>query len=871
MYVYRLICCLLVGGSCSSLSTPPSSPQPLSTSTKISPVKRSIKCEPIDEEAEFDQNLSSPVKNFSPTRRPLSPVTNTVNSPIRSIDSPLVQPAASRVMTKVPTSPTASNVPTSPRKSPRLMKSQDIDGKKKSLPDNEKKVNRIIAKPRKKKLYSTSGKPEVKLTVPVATTTISTLVAKNSLLGVSGLTVRKGRTKNNSIISELAGLPKTIKGLKRKRSKTSDSDSDGGKAGKKSKTSSSSEEDNGSKKAKRRGGVPQGSDDSFSEIEDDIRNPKMLRQRSPHKLGKFTEIRNKNEGMASKVPDDILQQEFESEYEESTLYLNTQSNRSKVWATTNTNTQPSQLSSDKVGRRRSNRVSVVSTNSTATNVASKIDYQKIAQTEIKSDVNSKEKASKGKSITPVSENKLESERISSPSTRTTRRRSIAVSSPVTTQATVRTAEMKLPPKGKGRRKSVAVFSPSVAPLMESHGVSNGPQTVEVRKTRRRSALVSTEVCQLNNDSGKVIDATVVSGENVAGRGKSVAIPLTVGEGETAVKETKRRSITGKRNIPRSPTVEDKSATNVEETPELTKSKPRRKSSIHTPILDSQPVDVSDKIIRTPGASPAPNTPLNRRRSMRVMAISNSMQKAGTPLNMYGEGSVSTIELAREKDATIVNEISVASTSNKCPADFDSTAEESLLLLAKRKKKKVVSSSQASQKSRTQQRNESTRSTDSGISHVDLLSASILSSASKSRKSIDEFRPGKFNISTQKKIARTKLATPSCSDIESSEEENKPVNSKENKSKKHKPQSTIGRKAKASVSDIASDATSTDANNNKRTVKSKVRRNSSKSSADSTCSSTSDGNGGKHKRRKRSSGSKSPKYPSSLVMTSLHYK
>ena len=258
--------------------------------------------------------------------------------------------------------------------------------------------------------------------------------------------------------------------------------------------------------------------------------------------------------------------------------------------------------------------------------------------------------------------------------------------------------------------------------------------------------------------------------------------------------------------------------------------------------------------------------------MRVLAISNSMQKAGTPRE-YGHQRVhteeDTVEIAREKDSTIANEVSIDVASNKCPADFDSTGDESLLQHAQRKRKKASNTTQRSHVLSITQRliTESTASSDASMSHIDgtnnLSSASVFSPIN-SRKSIDEFRPEVFNISSKKKISRAK---PTMSDIESSEEEPKLENSRQIKSKNSKSKVADLNKRKGTSGEILRDGRSL-----KPKTKPAMKKKSFKSSTESTCSSASDSTDADTKRRrKRSSGSRSSKYPNSVVMTSLHFK
>ncbi len=305
---------------------------------------------------------------------------------------------------------------------------------------------------------------------------------------------------------------------------------------------------------------------------------------------------------------------------------------------------------------------------------------------------------------------------------------------------------------------------------------------------------------------------------------------------------------------------------------------RRSSALHVSELEtvseSQPVDVSGKDIGTPVIL---STPLNRRKSMRVMAITNSMQRSGTPLRFRPDDlpGPSTISASNEEDVQSPNE-----PQNKCPADFDSSVEGSALDLAKRKKKKVLTSnSQGSQNSKktapSKQQQKQSVTSDSGLSEIDttaMSSTSLLSSATKSRKSIDEFRKETYNISTQKKKARFKAK---LSDIDSSEESSAShgpststgAGSRVRKQLVKKTAPTRGRQG--SVSALASDI-NTNSGEESGGASERTNKGGRKKSAESTtCSSASESEGGT-KRRKRSSGSnRQPRFPHSLVTTSLH--
>ena len=299
------------------VSTPPSSPRPLSTSTQKSPFNY-IECKPIEEERDCDQEpvLSNKSKSPRSTRKEQSVLVNRSEAPI-------------------------------------LIKSQKDNGKPSQK--NEKKhedskaETRIIARTRKKKLYTSSNLPEQKLIVPTAMSTTSGV--EKAVKGMSNIKVKNRPENDNSRISELVGLPIQMKIPKRKRGRTSDSESDGGHVRKRSKTSSSEDdaEHNRPSKVTRTG----------KSCENENTGPKPAEQKkvSSKKPTNFTGVKEKNKSL-KEIPMDVLLQDFESEYDDSTLYLTSQAGKSKVWATTDINTQPNRLANGRVTRRKSSFITI---------------------------------------------------------------------------------------------------------------------------------------------------------------------------------------------------------------------------------------------------------------------------------------------------------------------------------------------------------------------------------------------------------------------------------------------------------------------------------------------------------------------------------
>lgn len=765
----------------SPLSTPPSSPRPLSTSTQKSPFNYS-KCDPIEEERDCDQEPVSSNKSKSP----------------RSARNEKQSVAVNRT------------------ESPKLAKSQRDNGKpsqkseKKS--EDSKTETRIIAKTRKKKLYTTSDRPQQKLIVPTATSTTSG--AEKVVKDILDIKVKNRPKNDNSLISELVGLPIQMKIPKRKRGKTLDSESESGHTRKRCKTSSSGEDAELNSKVTRAG----------KSCKNENASPNSAEQKkfSLKKPTNFTGVKEKNKS-SKEIPIDVLLQDFDSEYDDSTLYLNSQAGKSKIWATTDINTQRSRLANGRVTRRKSSSLQFEETKTASTQ-----NIETVAQSTLVS--------------------------------KTRRRKTMAVSSPAPESVESSENPVTSSPKVKTRRKSIATCSQSVP----GDGIDSDQESGDSNKVRRKSTanIKSEQIDSVRDNSSDVSGEAVAVPVKRKTRRSSVAVFNTISE-STEIEQSKNdvRKELKKSNRPLD---RDAKGISVQETPELPKSS--SPSILQTPMKE-----VHSRSPSHPGTPSTTHTPINRRRSMRVLAISNSMQKAGTPRE-YGLQHVhpedDTVEIAREKDATIANEVSIDVASNKCPADFDSTGDESLLQLAKRKRKKASNTTQLSQICGIQRpRAESTVSSDSSMSHIDgvnnLSSASVFSPIN-SRKSIDEFRPNVFNISTKKKISKVK---PSMSDIESSEEEAKLENSRGVKTKKCKSKSADLKKMEVTSGNILSDY-----RYSKPKTKSIVKKNSSKSSADSTCSSTSDTtDAGTKRRRKRSSGSKSSKYTNSVVMTSLHFK
>ena len=765
----------------SPLSTPPSSPRPLSTSTQKSPFNYS-RYDPIEEERDYGQESVSSNKSKSP----------------RSARNEKQSVAVNRT------------------ESPKLVKSQRDNGepsqKSEKRSEDSKTETRIIAKTRKKKLYTTSDRPQQKLIVPTATSTTSG--AEKVVKGISDIKVKNRPKNDNSLISELVGLPIQMKIPKRKRGKTLDSESESGHARKRSKTSSSGEDAELNSKVTRAGKLCKSENASPNSVEQ--------KKVSLKKPTNFTGVKEKNKS-SKEIPIDVLLQDFDSEYDDSTLYLNSQAGKSKIWATTDINTQRSRLANGRVTRRKSSFLQFEETKTASTQ-----NIETVAQSTLVS--------------------------------KTRRRKTMAVSSPAPESVESSENPVTSSPKVKTRRKSIATCSQSVP----RDGIDSDQKSRDSIKARRKStaSIKSDQIDSVRGNYSDVsVDAFAVPGKRKTRR-SSVAVFNTISEDieiEQSKHDVRKELKKSNRSLDR-----DAKGISVQETPELPKSS--NPSILQTPVKE-----VHNRSPSHPGTLSTTHTPINRRRSMRVLAISNSMQKAGTPRE-YGPQHVhtedDTVEIAREKDATIANEVSIDVDSNKCPADFDSTGDESLLKLVKRKRKKASNTTQLSQISDAQRpRADSTASSDSSMSHIDgvnnLSSASVFSPIN-SRKSMDEFRPNVFNISTKKKISKAK---PSMSDIESSEEEAKLENSRGVKTKKCKSKSADLNKREVTSGNILSDD-----RYSKSKTKSVVKKNSSKSSADSTCSSTSDTtDAGTKRQRKRSSGSKSSKYTNSVVMTSLHFK
>ena len=230
---------------------------------------------------------------------------------------------------------------------------------------------------------------------------------------------------------------------------------------------------------------------------------------------------------------------------------------------------------------------------------------------------------------------------------------------------------------KGRRKSVASSSPRTGKEVDFDQKS--------RESRMKNAV---------NTENSLADNNVIERRKTR---RSVSVLNTVSEkdNETDIcsgSKVKNKSVTcSESKNADEPLQIDANILTAEETPEAPKSKSRRRSSMKVPVPEIQSEESNLKGRSSPSTVSATNTPVNRRRSMRVLAISNSMQKAGTPLGLHKVQSVSmatenTVEIAREKDVTIANEISVDTGSSKCPADFDSTGDDSLLQLNTRRKK-----------------------------------------------------------------------------------------------------------------------------------------------------------------------------------------
>ncbi len=408
-------------------------------------------------------------------------------------------------------------------------------------------------------------------------------------------------------------------------------------------------------------------------------------------------------------------------------------------------------------------------------------------------------------------------------TRTSRRRSIATASPTVAsipEKPVSGEQVRI--ERKGRRKSIAVSSPTAADV--KGGSSSGGNDHEAGKQGKQRAGAT------------------------AGRPKQVAIVSP--EDQSRRRSSRRRSSTQVRA--------DQNF--VMDTPDVNRHAPANPKPEETQSANNS--------FATPITASNVHTPSSRRRSMRIIAITNSMQKSGTPSGLRkvpeNDLSQSAVEVAREKDMTIQNEISVAPPPNKCPADFDSTAEESLLAVAKRKKKKGTTGSQSSVSGRNQVVADSMMTSDSGVSST-ASSSTVLSNLMKSRRSIDEFKPNVSTFSTQRK-KKLKVKKSKLSDINSSEEENehqsssKPIPKKVKCEKKAAPTKS-DEINEISLSRAANDVSSASVS---KTIKTegkplKLRRNSSKSGKDSsTCSSASD-----------TSGPSRRKYKHSIVLTSLH--
>ncbi len=895
-------------------------------------------------------------KEGSPARRPLSPVTNTVGSPVRSAESSPTRGGSPCARDRVNESRPAG---VSSRGSADVQPcnasssvSERKDTSEVPVTTKSSASKRKMAKPRKKRLFNNTIQLQESLLEPV-TTTGSTTTVNDSVLGVAGVRVRKRPSRFNvSLVSGFTvEMPKQgVATPKRKRSNTAESDTDRATKrvkldnSKETKRKTTSKEMNSKEKASKPNEITGKKSNKVKPKSSEAQAASVLEQKEePGIFDKVTSSAKESERKVKPnhqqgVSVDILGVDVDSSFD-NTEYLTSQSHLSKIWAKSNPTTQPSQI-----GCRKSKRLSALPVSVDASEVLPswkvtsdpprkqgdavapkganvKPDGGEVLKTEKK--VGIVKPSTRRSSMVPTASltNGGASEEISEAtageSSKTTemvkgrtersaklpRRKSVGVfplsaksegeSVSEETTVTKRDDSWEMPDRGKKarpvRRKSVAISSQLVS--VEAQGVQSNT------RSRRRSAFAfspatfDSSVCERDESDSKVGTGNQNnSDDSVSATTNGEAAPMEKAVPEMS--EKNRRSIGGSaQTVEKGPVKTTKSEAIskkcgvITETPD-DKEDPKEGTHVQVEPFDNQPPDTRKKSFTTPKGPGALNTPSNRRRSMRIVAIANSVQKAGTPLSCVPSFNLtaSTIEQAREKDTFTVNEISVAPVSNKCPADFDSTGDESFLSVTRKKKKRFpagnrapiadsselnsspgVSKNKASdlketQTSKIQSGENFTKSnrSDHNVSRA-LSAASVRTNPSKSRRSVDEFVPSSASAS-----ARWKPKSPVNEQKQrlstSDSGERKAVIPK--RKTKAKPEKRV--KPKKNQSDAVGERSSS-GTEKKKDINSNILSNKPRSSSSSSTglsSSTSEGG----TRRKQASSSK---FPNSIVLTSLH--
>lgn len=297
--------------------------------------------------------------------------------------------------------------------------------------------------------------------------------------------------------------------------------------------------------------------------------------------------------------------------------------------------------------------------------------------------------------------------------RATRRQSVASSSP---SSSLKVAE---PPQSlvrKRGRKSMSVVPPSDT---SSNQAASGIQTILER--------VSTPSDIATTDDNKLENKSLSPGPQVKRRGrKSMGPKRSSGQqiispllpGDNVFDETSKHD-----------TVIQKRSTGDVELSATTDGDTSEKPEVAVPVVAK----------------------VNRRRSVRIQSIVNQSQGS------YDKPSYKSVisKTGKQNKSPLSTPVGEYGSQGKCPADFDSTADDSVLALLPKKKTFKSVGSAVKRNTHRESDEEESPSTKKAISDVkkSIESTNLVRCLSHSRKSLEDFHPSQF-LPSAKKSAST---------------------------------------------------------------------------------------------------------------------